>query len=123
MKVRTDFITNSSSSSFIVARKNELSDKQKAAIIRFVEENFFGEKILSPESTEEEITTFIENESLEYDEKSIRKALKQGQSIYLGYVAYDDGEYRMSDLFQDFWKAFSKADNKNFTQINTELDD
>ena len=123
MKVRTDFITNSSSSSFIVARKNELSDKQKAAIIKFVEENFLGEKILSPESTEEEITTVIENESLEYDEKSIRKALKQGQSIYLGYVAYDDGEYRMSDLFQDFWKAFSKADNKNFTQINTELDD
>ena len=123
MKVRTDFITNSSSNSFIVARKNELSDKQKAAIIQFVEENFLGEKILSPESTEEEITTVIENESLEYDEKSIRKALKQGQSIYLGYVAYDDGEYRMSDLFQDFWKAFSKADNKNFTQIDTELDD
>lgn len=123
MKVRTDFITNSSSSSFIVARKNELSDKQKAAIIQFVEENFLGEKILSPESSEEEITTVIEHESLEYDEKSIRKALKQGQSIYLGYVAYDDGEYRMSDLFQDFWKAFSKADNKNFTQINTELDD
>ena len=123
MKVRIDFITNSSSSSFIVARKNELSDKQKAAIIKFVEENFFGEKILSPESSEEEITTVIEDESLEYDEKSIRKALKQGQSIYLGYVAYDDGEYRMSDLFQDFWKAFSKADNKNFTQINTELDD
>lgn len=123
MKVRIDFITNSSSSSFIVARKNELSDKQKAAIIKFVEENFFGEKILSPESTEEEITTVIENESLEYDEKSIRKALKQGQNIYLGYVAYDDGEYRMSDLFQDFWKTFSKADNKNFTQINTKLDD
>lgn len=123
MKVRTDFITNSSSSSFIVARKNELSDKQKAAIIQFVEENFLGEKILSPESSEEEITMVIEHESLEYDEKSIRKALKQGQSIYLGYVAYDDGEYRMSDLFQDFWKAFSKADNKNFTQINTELDD
>lgn len=123
MKVRTDFITNSSSSSFIVARKNELSDKHKAAIIQFVEENFLGEKILSPESSEEEITTVIEHESLEYDEKSIRKALKQGQSIYLGYVAYDDVEYRMSDLFQDFWKAFSKADNKNFTQINTELDD
>ena len=123
MKVRTDFITNSSSSSFIVARKNELSDKQTATIIKFVEENFLGEKILSPESTEEEITTVIENESLEYDEKSIRKALKQGQSIYLGYVAYDDGEYRMLDLFQDFWKAFSKADNKNFTQINTELED
>ena len=73
MKVRTDFITNSSSSSFIVARKNELYDKQKAAIIQFVEENFLGEKILSPESTEEEITTVIENESLEYDEKSIRR--------------------------------------------------
>lgn len=44
MKVRTDFVTNSSSSSFILARKAELSEKQKEAIVEFVVERMLGEK-------------------------------------------------------------------------------
>ena len=48
MKLRCDFVTNSSSSSFVLARKGGLSDRQKQAIINFVETYFLGEEVFRP---------------------------------------------------------------------------
>ena len=55
MKIRTDYVTNSSSSSFILARKEELSEAQKEAVLGYVARKMLGNAILTPSSSEEEI--------------------------------------------------------------------
>ena len=53
MKIRTDFVANSSSSSFILARKGALTEQQKAAIIAYVEENLLGQRVETLEQLRE----------------------------------------------------------------------
>ena len=55
MRIRTDFVTNSSSSSFILDRKEELTEKQKEVIIDYVETLMLGSEMLTPACTEEKI--------------------------------------------------------------------
>lgn len=122
MKIRTDYVTNSSSSSFILARKEELSENLKEIIITFVLDEMMGEKLLSPGSAEEEIQrVFDENYIDDGKQQEIREALKEGKTIYGGCIDFECCDYNYAELFENLWEKMDEAGDKSFDVIDGDL--
>lgn len=121
MKVRTDFIINSSSS-FIIARKDGFNEKQKEAILKYVEKELLGKVMLKPDSTEEEIQEIFENEYMdERYQEQIRTALKEGKIVYKGYVSFEECKYSYAELFENFFEILEETGDGDFKTIDGDL--
>ena len=121
MKLRLDFVTNSSSSSFLLARKGELTEKQKKAILNYIENAVLGYEILAAGASDEKIQQVIKKNHIDYDDaEEIKKALKKGKSIYMGVVDFEVDSY--ADLCQSIWEHLEELDDGNFEIINGELE-
>ena len=124
MKIRTDFVTNSSSASFVLARKGELTEKQKAAIVSFVENRMLGERLLSADASEEEVQKVFKDMLIDDEDstgEAIRKVLKSGRDVYYGSISFDESDNDIADLYLGIWDAIERAGNDNFEGVETDL--
>lgn len=123
MKIRNGFVTNSSSSSFILARMGELTEKQKDAILAYVIEHMMGEVFLSPDMPETEVKAKLDDWYCDGEQRDqILEALKRGQTVYFGRVDYEESDYQLSDLFRNLWKSIGDVSTgKEFCVIDGDL--
>ena len=122
MKVRTDFVTNSSSSSFVIAQKGELTEKQKKAIIELIEKEFFGDGTIK---TLIELKEYARDHYMAEDEEQfikMREALESGKTIYTGDVSFEDMYWNYAELFTDIWKTLRDSSDGEFEIIDGDLE-
>ena len=115
MKITTDYVTNSSSANYVIARKGKLNKSQIKKLIECIESDFLGEMVLKHDATEEEIQNYLKDAYLtDEEEQMLREELKEGKDIYEGMVSFEEAENDIAELYDDIWTALEDEDNINF---------
>ena len=122
MKVRMDFVTNSSSSSYLIAKKKDgqLSQESRNKLADLLIRKFLDSATVIEDLTEENARG---HEMIEYKNKSIVEkavdALKNGFQIAEGRIIWDNGDNELAELLSEVFKILE--DDEAYRVIDDDL--
>ncbi len=119
------------SSMYLIAKGDQLSERQKELLCEVLGPVFFGEK---EAGSEEELAAFfreqygidVRNDFYEGDEhyeeyREAQQAIAEGLSIYGGRITFEDGT--LAELAERLWKDMETEKGQGFRRINTMLEE
>lgn len=119
-KTCSDFVTNSSSSSFVLGMKSrELNEKQKEVLLDYICSTFLGENVDSNEI--EELKKDYSGKYYADKAERLKSAIDGGFDIFQGSVSYEEAEYHLAHMYSDIWNLIEKYSDGNFVQVDTDL--
>jgi len=122
MKIRLDFVTNSSSSSYLLARKGngELSKAGREKLADLLIKRFLGDMETYEGLTAENIES---HEDFPYDDGEVfdaaKSALKDGFEVVQGYIESDNAENMLTSLLEDVFAVL--REEANYRVLDDEL--
>jgi ribosomal 30S subunit maturation factor RimM len=92
MKIRQGYVSNSSSSSFIISSKKKIESIKVEVEFSGLEEirnleKFYEYKMRNDDLTREEVDDYYKDELIK-----MKKAFENGETVYIGEVSSDDTE-------------------------------
>ena len=121
MKIRADFVTNSSSSSFLLARKEagEISQEGKDKIADILINRFLGNNL--EEIDDVTVENISEHDRFDFRDESIidasKAALRDGFELVEGDAQTDITVYIVESLLADMMRVL--ADEENYLIIDS----
>ena len=118
MKLRSDFVTNSSSSNFVLQVKDDkLNEKQKEAIA-----NYVRKMILCVETMDEkEISDFVRYGCASDGAERVRKSLEGGGELRQGWVSFEEAEYTLAEIYIDLLGIIEENSDGNVVVLKGNL--